>query len=228
MSVLLSSLTTRSERPKPKTPVPSVKTDLKALDPDKDIVVWLGHSSYFLQLNGARVLIDPVFSTYAAPFSFANRAFAGSSIYSADDMPEIDYLLITHDHWDHLDYDSVKALQQKVRHIVVPLGVGSHLKYWGFSDAVIHETDWFDELRLDNGDLVIHTLPARHFSGRLFTRNRTLWAGYALITPTRRLFFSGDSGYGPHFRQIGQKFGGFDFVALDTGQYDARWWEAAK
>jgi L-ascorbate metabolism protein UlaG (beta-lactamase superfamily) len=223
VSVLLSNLTTRNDRPRPSTPVPSVKTDLKALEPDNDVVVWLGHSSYFLQLSGVRILIDPVFSTYAAPVSFANRAFTGTSIYSADDMPEIDYLLITHDHWDHLDYDSITALQQKVRHIVVPLGVGSHLRHWGIPNAVIHETDWFDELRLDDDGIVIHALPARHFSGRLLTRNRTLWAGYALITPNRRLFFSGDSGYGPHFRQIGQKFGNFDFVALDTGQCDARW-----
>ncbi|RJG01297.1 MBL fold metallo-hydrolase [Noviherbaspirillum sedimenti] len=222
LDALVSNLFTKSVRPKPGVPLPSIKTDLKALDPAKDTVVWMGHSSYFVQLGGKRLLIDPVFSTSAAPVTFANKAFEGTSIYTAEDMPAIDYLLITHDHWDHLDYPSVKALEPKVRHVVAGLGVGAYLEQWGYSKEKIHEADWFATVNLEEG-FTIHVLPARHYSGRLLTRNRTLWAGYALETSTRRIFFSGDSGYGPHFREIGQRYKGFDLAVLDTGQYDRRW-----
>ena len=137
-------------------------------------------------------------------------------------MPEIDYLLITHDHWDHLDYPSVKALQSKTRNVVCGLGLGAYFEHWGFAKEQIHEGDWFAALQLEKG-FTIHVLPARHYSGRLLTRNKTLWAGYALETPNRRILFSGDSGYGPHIAEIGRRFDGFDLVVLDSGQYDERW-----
>lgn len=219
VEVLVSNLFTKSVRPRPGAPIPSIKTDLKALDPVKDTVVWMGHSSYFVQLGGKRLLIDPVFSVSAAPVSFANKAFEGTSIYTAEDMPAIDYLLITHDHWDHLDYPSVKALEPKVRHVVGGLGVGNYFEQWGYSKEKIHEADWDTAVKLDAG-FTIHVLPARHYSGRLLTRNRTLWAAFALEASDRRIFFSGDSGYGPHFREIGQRFKSFDLAVLDTGQYD--------
>lgn len=220
--VLLSNLFTKTVRPKPSVALPSIKTDLKVLDPAKDTVVWMGHSSYFVQLSGKRILIDPVFSVSAAPVSFANKAFEGTSIYTADDMPAIDYLLITHDHWDHLDYPSVTALKPKVRHVVTGLGVGGYFEQWGYAKEKIHEADWNATVKLDEG-FNIHVLPARHYSGRLLTRNKTLWSAFALETSTRRIFFSGDTGYGPHFPEIGRKFKGFDLAVLDTGQYDARW-----
>ncbi len=205
----------------PTGPIPAVKTDLAALDKNEDIVIWLGHSSYFVQLNGRRILIDPVLSPSAAPLDFMNKAFPGSNIYTPADMPDIDYLLLTHDHWDHLDYPTVTALQGKIKRIVCPLGVGGYFRQWGFDSAIIDELDWFGSLPVDG--LTIHALPARHFSGRLILRDRTLWCGFALLTPQRKLFFSGDSGYGPHFADIGQKFGGFDFATLDSGQYDKNW-----
>lgn len=207
---------------KPAKPLPVVKADLKSLDPGKDMVVWLGHSSYFVQLAGKTILIDPVFSSYASPFFFSTRAFEGTTVYSAQDMPQIDYLLISHDHWDHLDYETVMALKPKTRHVVTGLGVGEHFRYWGFSDEMIHEADWDEQICLDEG-LTIHVLTARHFSGRLLDRNRTLWASFALETRSRRLFYSGDSGYGPHFKEIGTRFGGFDLVMLDSGQYNKAW-----
>lgn len=222
LSNVLSMLFDRNDRLTPSVAIPSVKIDLKALDPAQDLVVWLGHSSYFVQLGGRRLLIDPVFSSEAAPIPHLNRAFAGSTPYSADDMPNLDYLLITHDHWDHLDYPSAVALRPKVRYVVTGLGVGADFVRWGYPGERVLEADWNDTLSPD-GDVHIHVLPARHYSGRLLTRNKTLWVGYALETPERRLFFSGDSGYGPHFREIGEKFGGFDLVALDGGQYDRRW-----
>ncbi|WP_028603843.1 MBL fold metallo-hydrolase [Ottowia thiooxydans] len=211
-----------NERLKPIAPIPAVKRDLRALDRAEDLVVWLGHSSYFIQIGGKRILIDPVFSTDAAPAPYLNAAFSGSTPYTAEDIPDIDYLLISHDHWDHLDHPSALALRERVRHVVTGLGVGANFERWGYLPERIHEADWNAVLKLDEG-LSIHVLPARHFSGRLLLRNQTLWVAYALVTPQRRMFFSGDSGYGPHFLDIGKQFGGFDFAALDAGQYDPRW-----
>ncbi|WP_049620632.1 MBL fold metallo-hydrolase [Frateuria defendens] len=208
--------------PRPPGAIPAVKTDLKALDPARDLVVWLGHSSYFVQLGGKRILIDPVFSTNAAPVPGANRAFEGTSIYAAADMPEIDALLISHDHYDHLDYPTILALKPKVRQVIVGLGVGAHFEAWGYDMRVVSEADWNEAVAL-SPQLQIHVTPARHFSGRAFTRNQSLWVGFALVSPERRLFFSGDSGYGPHFAEIGQRLGPFDWAALDMGQYDPRW-----
>lgn len=221
-SNLLSMATDRNKNLKPGAPVASVKTALASLPLDQDVVVWLGHSSYFVQIGGRRVLIDPVFSEDAAPVPYVNAAFSGSTPYTVADMPTIDYLLITHDHWDHLDHPTAKALQPKVRHAVVGLGLGATLERWGYAAKQVHEADWNDALSLDD-TLRIHVLPARHFSGRWLTRNQTLWVAFALESSGRKLFFGGDSGYGPHFRDIGERFGGFDFVALDAGQYDRRW-----
>lgn len=206
----------------PTEAIPTVKTNLFALNPQQDVVIWLGHSAYYIQLAGKRILIDPVLSNYAAPFSFLVKAFKGSTLYKAKDIPEIDYLLISHDHYDHLDYSTLTQLKDKVKNVVVPLGIGSHFEYWGYPLSKIHENDWFDTLRTNAG-LNIYTLPARHYSGRTLTRNKTLWASYALETPTHKIYFGGDSGYGPHFQQIASKLGGFDLVMLDSGQYDPRW-----
>jgi L-ascorbate metabolism protein UlaG (beta-lactamase superfamily) len=210
------------ENPEPPGPVPVVHSDLKSLRRDEDVVIWLGHSSYFVQLGGRRMLIDPVFSSYASPFFFSTRAFEGTNIYAAKDLPDIDYLLISHDHWDHLDYETVMALKPKLHHVVTGLGVGEHFARWGFPDEMVHEADWNTSVQLDDG-LAIHVLTARHFSGRWLDRNRTLWASFALETPSRRIFYSGDSGYGPHFKEIGERFGGFDLVMLDSGQYNESW-----
>ena len=145
-------------------------------------------------------------------------------------MPEIDVLLITHDHWDHLDYDTVTALRGKVGQVLVPLGVGAHFEHWGYARDKVREGDWYDTLKLEQkqeqkrgADLAIHLVPARHYSGRWLTRNKTLWAGFVLESATRRILFSGDTGYGPHFKELAQRFGSFDLAALDMGQYDPRW-----
>jgi L-ascorbate metabolism protein UlaG (beta-lactamase superfamily) len=221
-SVWWNFLFARKERLTPTAPIPTIKTDLKTLDKGQDVVIWLGHSSYFMQLGGKRVLIDPVFSPSAAPVSFANKAFAGTNPYTADDMPEIDCLLISHDHWDHLDYPTIIALKPKVKNVVCGLGVGSYFEEWGFDPKLIHEADWFAALEFGD-DFIIHVLPSRHFSGRLFSRNKTLWTGFALVTPQRRVFYSGDGGYGPHFKQIGEMLNGFDLVIMENGQYDKNW-----
>ncbi|MBM9616574.1 MBL fold metallo-hydrolase [Desulfobulbus rhabdoformis] len=221
-SVLWGNLFAKKERLVPEHPLPAQKVSLHTMGAEPDLLIWLGHSSWYLQLEGKRILIDPVLSPYGAPFSFMNKAFAGTSPYSVEDMPAIDYLLLSHDHYDHLDYATLKALQPKVGMVICPLGVGTSLLAWGYGQDQIEEGDWADQFQLGNG-LTLHILPARHYSGRMMVKNKTLWAGFALVTPTRRLFYSGDSGYGPHFAQIGQAFKGFDLVLLDCGQYDSRW-----
>ncbi|MDW6003264.1 MBL fold metallo-hydrolase [Vibrio mangrovi] len=206
---------------KPEMVLPSVKTDLLTLDPTENMIVWMGHSSYFIQIDGIRILVDPVFSNNASPVPMTNTSFHGSNIYSAEDIPKADYLLISHDHWDHLDYLSIRALHNKVTQVITPIGVGSYLTQWGYSPDQIHEGDWFSTF--DGGDLQIHILPAQHFSGRLLKRNRTLWGSFALVTPQHKLYISGDSGYSEHFKAIADKLGGFDIAILEVGQYNQDW-----
>lgn len=206
----------------PPFPLPSKKTDLKSLDPMADVLVWFGHSSYFLQLSGKRILVDPVLSGAASPVSFSTRSFKGADIYTPDDLPTIDYLFITHDHYDHLDYKTVRAIMPKVKKVITTLGVGAHLEYWGYNPDIIAETDWNDQTILDD-DFVVNTTPARHFSGRKFKRGQTLWASFVLTTPKRRILIGGDSGYDTHFKAIGDKYGPFDLVMLENGQYNAYW-----
>ncbi|HDS1530767.1 TPA: MBL fold metallo-hydrolase [Stenotrophomonas maltophilia] len=221
-SMWIGTLFGEKGQTRPPGAVPVVKSDLKALDRAQDLVVWLGHSSYFVQLGGQRLLIDPVFSANAAPIPGANEAFQGTNLYTADDMPEIDALLISHDHYDHLDYPTVRALQPKVRQVIVGLGVGAHFERWGYDMSHVREADWNEVVAL-TPQVQVHVTPARHYSGRTFTRDQSLWVGFALVSPERRFFFSGDSGYGPHFSDIGQRLGPFDLAALDAGQYDPRW-----
>jgi L-ascorbate metabolism protein UlaG (beta-lactamase superfamily) len=221
-SIVVGDLFKSVENLRPALPLPAIKTDLKALDAGQDAVVWLGHSSYFVLLAGKRFLIDPVFSPFAAPVSFSTKAFDGTSLYTVDDMPEIDVLLITHDHWDHLDHATVTALEGRVRRAIVPLGVGAHLAHWGYASEKVSEADWYDKLEL-GVSFAVHLVPARHYSGRWLTRNKSLWTGFVLESNERRILFSGDTGYGPHFKELAQRFGGFDLAALDMGQYDPRW-----
>ncbi len=211
----------KSELTPPK-PIPSIKTNLRELPPDLDCAVWLGHSTIYLQLAGKKILLDPVFSDYASPVFFVNRAFPGSNIYTAEDFPEIDILAITHDHWDHLDYPSVIALKPKIKTVLCPLGVGEYFEQWGFPLERIIEEDWDSEIDL-SADLTAFILTSQHFSGRMLKRNPTEWCAYAFITPNRKIFISGDGGYGSHFKKIGDQFGYFDFAFMENGQYNKQW-----
>ncbi len=218
--VLWDFMFTKYPNTYPVDSIPSVKTDLN-LKPEENVLIWFGHSSYFIQLDGKKYLIDPVFSGNASPLP-TTKAFPGSDIYSVDDLPEIDYLLITHDHYDHLDYETIKKLNSKVKKVICGLGVGSHLEYWGYKPNKITELDWNESFQLDDS-MKLYTLPARHFSGRTFKRNNTLWLSYILETPDKKLFLGGDSGYDTHFAEIGEKYGPFDLVILENGQYDLKW-----
>ena len=220
-ALLRSLLEKKPDNVEPPCPVPSVRPDLCSTDKG-DVIIWLGHSSFFLRLGGCTVLIDPVFSDHAAPVSFSTRAFPGATPCSAQDMPDIDFLLISHDHWDHLDHPTVTALKDRIRHVVCGLGTGAHLRRWGFAEPVIHELDWGESFSVD-GRMRVSAVTAAHYSGRSLTRNRTLWTGFVLESPGRRILFSGDSGYGPHFADIGKAFGAPDVALLDCGQYNERW-----
>ncbi|HEX5154632.1 MAG TPA: MBL fold metallo-hydrolase [Parafilimonas sp.] len=212
----------KKPRLKPAGIVPSVKTDLIHLDINKNVLVWFGHSSYFIQTEGKRILVDPVFSGAASPFSFSIKAFKGTDVYTPDDMPAIDLLIITHDHWDHLDYDTVKRLRPKVRKVVCGLGTGAHLERWGYDKNIIIEKDWNEKIELQD-DFTIFTVPARHFSGRGLSRNKTLWMSFILQTPKRQIFIGGDSGYDKHFAETGKTFGTFDLAIIENGQYNESW-----
>ncbi len=206
----------------PEQPIPAIKSDLKKLSVEDDFIVWFGHSSYLLQLSGVRFLVDPVFDK-ASPVSFVNRPFAGTDIYKAEDMPDyIDYLIISHDHWDHLDYNTVKRLHGKIGKVICPLGVGEHFEYWGYGKSQLIELDWNEDAMLRRG-FNVHCLPARHFSGRGLTSNQTLWASFLLETPSFTVFVGGDSGYGLHFKEIGKKFPNIDIAILENGQYNEDW-----
>ena len=212
----------KNKRNKPAETLPGKKTDLLALAPDKNVLVWFGHSSYFMQVDGKKILVDPVLSGNASPLKFTTKSYPGSDIYTTDEIPEIDYLFISHDHWDHLDYPTVLALRPKIKTIITGLGTAAHFEHWGFDTNNIIEKDWNEEIVLDKG-FIVHTLSARHFSGRSFTRNKALWMSFALTTPTMKIYIGGDSGYDTHFAEIGNEYGPFDLAILECGQYNQYW-----
>lgn len=203
--------------------LPAIKTDLKKLPDDKNLMIWFGHSSYLLSIEGKKILVDPVFSERPSPVQFAgSKSYPGTRIYSPEDFPELDLIIITHDHYDHLDYRSILELNSKTKLFCTALGVGSHLEYWGVDKNKIREFDWWEGTDILPG-ISITCTPARHFSGRGFGRNKTLWASFVLRTNTFNLFIGGDSGYDSTFKTIGDKFGPFDLAILECGQYDLQW-----
>lgn len=212
----------KHERRQPDKIVPAVKRDLKVMPEPLPELTWFGHSSYLLQISGYNILVDPVFSERTSPVQYAGtKAFAGANIYTADDMPDIDVLLITHDHYDHLDYESIKRLKDKAKLIVTSLGVGAHLEHWGIAADKIRELDWWESTEVKG--LHFTAAPARHFSGRGFKRNQTLWSSFVLETGKYRIYLGGDSGYDQHFKAIGDQFGPFDLAILEDGQYNIYW-----
>lgn len=206
----------------PAKEIPSVKTDLNSFSPDETSITWFGHSSYLISIHGKKILVDPVFSKSASPVPFVIRAFPGTSVYSADDFNEIDVLLLTHDHYDHLDYRTLLKLKGKVKSVICSLGVASHLHYWGYDSSTITELDWWESTQIDSS-MKITATPARHFSGRSLKRAQTLWSSFVLESRDKRLFLGGDSGYGEHFKEIGEAFKTFDIAILECGQYNVKW-----
>ncbi len=211
-----------SKNKRPPAKIPSKKTNLHQLLPNENVLVWFGHSSYFIQVDGKKIVVDPVFSGSASPFSFMMKAFDGTDVYTTEDIPDIDYLIITHDHWDHLDYKTVRELKDKVGTVLTGLGTGAHLESWGYNPEKIIEKDWYEKAALEEGFSVV-TTPARHFSGRGLKAKQALWVSFVLQTPSFRLFIGGDGGYDTHFTEIGKRFGPFDLAILENGQYNNSW-----
>lgn len=210
----------KSKRTAPAKPMPTIKTDLKNLPADENVLVWFGHSSYFIQADGKTLLADPVFSGNASPVGNV-PAFKGSDAYSVEDMPEIDFLFISHDHWDHLDYPTIKQLLPKVKQVITGLGTGAHLERWGYDPERITELDWYESASF--GDFKFIAQPARHFSGRSLKRNGSLFISTVYQTSSFKLYLGGDSGFDTHFEKIGQEHGPFDLAILECGQYNHAW-----
>jgi len=195
---------------------------LDALDPAEAHIVRLGHSSHLLKLQGRYWLIDPMFSERASPLSFAGPLRFHPPPLAPAELPPIDGLVLSHDHYDHLDAGSIAALNGRVQRYFVPLGVGARLQQMGVPAERIEELDWWQASR--HGGISVTATPAQHFSGRwLNDRNSTLWASWVIDTGAQRIFFSGDTGYFAGLREIGERAGPFDVALLENGAYDSYW-----
>lgn len=185
------------------------------------LYTWLGHSSILLKLSGKNILIDPVFSAFASPLSFIAKRFQ-APVYNLEELPKIDIILISHDHYDHLDYKTVQFFKDKETLFITPLGVDSHLLHWGVTKEKVKTLDWWQKYEVD--DLRFICTPSQHMSGREGIEGyKTLWASFVIKSPKLKVYFSGDSGYDTHFKEIGDRFGPFDMAFLENGQYDKRW-----
>ena len=186
--------------------------------------IWFGHSTILLELDGKRILIDPIFSDYASPLPLVAKRFQ-PSVLSIDEIKDVDIILISHDHYDHLDYKTIKKLKNRDLQYIVPLGVGAHLEYWGIDKSSITELDWWDSSHYRG--LTITCAPSQHFSGRgIDNQNSTLWAAWAIRSTegdNQNIFFSGDSGYGAHYKEIGNRLGPFDITFIENGAYSTDW-----
>ncbi|MDH4421642.1 MULTISPECIES: MBL fold metallo-hydrolase [Bacillus] len=186
-------------------------------------VTWFGHSASLLKIEGKKLLLDPMLGDASSPFPvFNSKRYSGTFSLEREDLQEIDAIIISHNHYDHLNYKSIMQLKDRAKHFYVPNGVAQYLIKWGVSPSKISEHNWWDEIMFDNIKLVC--APARHFSGRSMTdRDRSLWCSWLILGQETKVFFSGDSGYAPHFKEIGDKYGPFDLTLMECGQYDTRW-----
>lgn len=186
-------------------------------------VTWFGHSASLLKIEGKKLLLDPMFGDASSPFPlFTSKRYSGAFSLEREDLQEIDAIIISHNHYDHLNHKSIMQLKDRVKHFYVPTGVAQYLIKWGVSPSKISEHNWWEEIAFDNIKLVC--APARHFSGRSMTdRDCSLWCSWLILGQETKVFFSGDSGYAPHFKEIGNKYGPFDLTLMECGQYDTRW-----
>lgn len=210
-------------RPAAKLPVEAVEAKRFEGFPQSGLrVTWLGHASMLIEMDGKRVLTDPMWSERSSPLSWVGPTRWFPPPLALDDLPPIDAVVISHDHYDHLDEASVRALDARGTKFFVPLGVGAHLEGWGVPLNHIVEMDWWEDAKV--GDLTITCTPARHASGRAgWDKDATLWAGWALSGPKHRVYFSGDTGLFPAMKDIGEKLGPFDLTMIESGQYHQAW-----
>lgn len=213
------------ENGRPDNPLSVQKIDSTVLvsTHGKARLIWFGHSAFLLQIEGKNILIDPMFGAVPAPHPWlGTKRFTEELPIEVEKLPKIDAVVISHDHYDHLDYSSIVKLRDKVESYYVPLGVGVHLEAWNIDSNTITEMDWWEETIFKN--IRLACTPAQHFSGRKFTNGQsTLWSSWVIKTDKTAIFFSGDSGYGPHFKEIGKQYGPFDFAMMECGQYNKMW-----
>ena len=186
---------------------------------DEDTVTWLGHAAFLLRLGGKTILTDPYLTDAAGPFGFGPQRYVAPGL-PFNQLPAIDFILVSHNHYDHLDAKTIEALPGKERiHVIVPLKLGAFFRARGYVN--VHEHDWFERVVIDG--IEIEMLPAIHFSRRsAFDRNRTLWGGFAIRAAGVSIYHSGDTGYGPIFREIGERAGPFDLALVAIGAYEPR------
>jgi L-ascorbate metabolism protein UlaG (beta-lactamase superfamily) len=209
---------------KPKKGITALSLDPQFIRENKSShITWFGHSAFLLKVNGLTLLLDPMFGRSPSPFPiFGPKRYGAKLPIEIEELPTIDAVIFSHDHYDHLDYGSIRKLKHKVKQFIVPLGVAGHLERWGVDPKIIQEHDWWDEFTFRG--LTLASTPARHFSGRgLGRRNTSLWSSWVILSEQARIFFSGDSGYGPHFKEIGNKYGPFDLTLMECGQYNEKW-----
>jgi L-ascorbate metabolism protein UlaG (beta-lactamase superfamily) len=213
-------MVTQRSASRPKAPIPLASSNIYQGDASSLAVSWLGHSTVLVEIDGYRVLTDPVWSDRCSPSDVVGPHRLHPPPVPLEGLPALDAVVISHDHYDHLDVDTIVALARTQRApFFVPLGVGAHLRAWGIPESRIVELDWNQSANVD--ELTVVCLPARHFSGRLFSRNNTLWASWGLIGPKHRAYFGGDSGYTKSYAQIGADHGPFDLTLMPIGAYNA-------
>lgn len=209
----------------PQQVLPIAKFDLeKFLQPNKEPqFIWYGHSAVLMRWKNKTILFDPMLGDDSAPIApFKAKRFSDNTLDLIKDFPEIDLLLMSHDHYDHLDYASIQLLKSKTKKYFVALGVARHLEAWGVDKNLIQEFDWWDKAAFEGIQFTF--TPSRHFSGRgIKDRAKSLWGGWAMLEEQSKVYWSGDGGYGNHFKEIGETFGGFDFGFMECGQYDEKW-----
>ena len=209
---------------RPATDIPLITPEPRAFEaPAGRIAVsWLGHSTALLEIDGYRVLTDPVWSERCSPSDVIGPGRMHPPPVPLDALPALDAIVVSHDHYDHLDIGTIIALARtQWAPFVVPLGVGAHLREWGIPDERIIELDWNERAQID--ELTLICTPARHFSGRFLNRNTTLWASWAIIGPAHRAYFGGDTGYTKSFTEIGEEHGPFDVTLMPVGAYNTVW-----
>lgn len=206
----------------PKDKLPVETPDFTMASDDDVVITWLGHSSSLIQMHGKNILVDPVFAKRSSPFQWVGPARFTEPSITVDDLPEIDAVLITHDHYDHLDMDTIKALESKTAHYIVPLGIDKHITRWVKDDSKVTNLAWWESYDLDG--LEIHCTPANHKSGRaLDNQQTTLFCSWVLKDEYHQILESSDTGYGAHFEEIYKRFGDFDLFMPDSGQYSINW-----
>lgn len=222
--LIYKQLTNRKGR-EPANPLPVIPFDRSTFEAPSEQakVIWYGHSALFLRIGGKNILIDPMLGPDTTPIApTATRRFSEGTLALIDDFPDIDLILFTHDHYDHLDLASMQKLLPKTKQYFVALGVKRHLVSWGVSADLITEFDWWEARTFHDVDITF--TPTQHFSGRgLRDRSKTLWGGWVLQSGKEKIWFSGDGGYGKHFQEIGKRLGPFDLGFMECGQYNEDW-----